>query len=136
MTLGADKILGVTVGSTMPLFLAALAVHVAGALSAVVSGVVAAVSAKGSDRHVWAGRLYYRALTAVFATALALTVMRPAQDWYLALIGAIALAASWLGVRHRRQRRPGDTGHILGMGISFAAMLTAFYVDNGPHLPT
>ncbi len=29
----------------------------------------------------------------------------------------------------------GDTGHILGMGIGYTAMLTAFYVDNGPHLP-
>ena len=135
MTLGADKILGLTVGSTAPLFVAVLAVHVAAALTALVSAVIAAVSAKGGTRHIRAGRLYYRALIAVFVTALALTALRPAEDWYLALIGAAALAAAYLGVRHRRQHRPGDTGHIVGMGASFAAMLTAFYVDNGPHLP-
>ena len=28
-----------------------------------------------------------------------------------------------------------DTGHIIGMGTAYVAMLTAFYVDNGPHLP-
>jgi hypothetical protein len=32
-------------------------------------------------------------------------------------------------------RGPGDTGHIAGMGAGYVAMLTAFYVDNGPHLP-
>src|SRR5436190_2176045 len=29
----------------------------------------------------------------------------------------------------------GVTGHIAGMGIGYTAMITAFYVDNGPHLP-
>jgi hypothetical protein len=27
------------------------------------------------------------------------------------------------------------TAHICGMGLSYVALLTAFYVDNGPHLP-
>ena len=35
----------------------------------------------------------------------------------------------------RKRERPGDTGHIAGMGIAYVAMLTTFYVDNGPHLP-
>jgi hypothetical protein len=39
------------------------------------------------------------------------------------------------GYLHRRRRRPGDATHINGMGLSYVAMLTAFYVDNGPHLP-
>jgi len=25
--------------------------------------------------------------------------------------------------------------HIIGMGVSYTVLLTAFYVDNGPHLP-
>jgi hypothetical protein len=25
--------------------------------------------------------------------------------------------------------------HVLGMGLSYIVLLTAFYVDNGPHLP-
>ena len=31
--------------------------------------------------------------------------------------------------------RPGDSPYIAGLGLSYVAMLTAFYVDNGPHLP-
>jgi uncharacterized membrane protein len=133
--LAADKVLGVTVGSTTSAFLAVLAVHVTAALCAAATGLVAALSAKGGPRHVRLGRLYYRALIVVFVTALGLTALRPREDWYLALIGGIAVAGAGLGVRYRRAGRPGDTGHIVGMGASLAAMLTAFYVDNGPHLP-
>ena len=25
--------------------------------------------------------------------------------------------------------------HVTGMGVSYIVLLTAFYVDNGPHLP-
>jgi hypothetical protein len=135
MALADGKILGVNVGSTAAVFLAVLAVHVAAALIAVISGLIAAVSAKGGDRHIRAGRLYFRALAVVFGTALVLAGMRLRADWHLALIGAVAFAAAVVGVRHRRLRRPGDTGHIVPMSVSYAAMLTAFYVDNGPHLP-
>ena len=79
--------------------------------------------------------MFYRAITVVFATATALAVMRWRQDYYLFIIGAVAFAAATIGYQHRRRRRPGDTGHITGMGIGYVAMLTAFYVDNGPHLP-
>ena len=43
--------------------------------------------------------------------------------------------AATIGYQHRRRHRPGDTGHIAGMGTAYLAMLTAFYVDYGPHLP-
>ena len=43
----------------------------------------------------------------------------------------MAFTAATVGYLHRR----GDTDHIAGMGIAYTAMLTAFYVDNGPHLP-
>jgi hypothetical protein len=128
-------ILGTDVGSTAPLFLAVLAVHVLAALAAVLTGATAALTTKGSNRHVRAGRWYYRALAGVFATALALTAMRPRQDYYLALIGAVAFTTATVGYLHRRRHRPGDAPHIIGMGLSYIAMLTAFYVDNGPHLP-
>ena len=131
----ASRILGDQVGSTAPIFLVFLAVHVLAGLTAVAAGAAAALSRKGSTRHVRAGRLYYRAITAVFATAAALAAMRWRQDYYLLIIGAAAFTAAVAGVRHRRRHRPGDTGHITGMGISYVAMLTAFYVDNGPHLP-
>ncbi|MBO0776696.1 MAG: hypothetical protein J2P34_10300 [Actinobacteria bacterium] len=133
--LTASRILGDQVGSTTPLFLGFLAVHVLAGLTAVVSGAAAALARKGGPRHIRAGRWYYRAITVVFATATALAVMRWRQDYYLFLIGAVAFTAATAGYLHRRWRRPGDTGHIAGMGTGYVAMLTAFFIDNGPHLP-
>ena len=84
--LASGRILGDQVGSTAPVFLAFLAIHVLAGLTAVVTG-------------------------------------------------AVAFTAATIGYLHRRRHRPGDTPHIAGMGIAYIAMLTAFYVDNGPHLP-
>src|SRR5215510_5406369 len=131
----ASQILGTQVGSTAPVFLAFLAIHVAAGLTAVITGAVAALARKGSPRHIRAGRWYYRAITVVFVTATVLAAMRWRQDYYLFIIGAVAFAAATVGYQHRRRHRPGDTGHIVGMGTGYVAMLTAFYVDNGPHLP-
>ena len=131
----AARIFGDQVGSTAPLFLAFLAVHVLAGLTAVVTGAIAALVRKGSPRHIRAGRWYYRAITVVFLTATVLAMLRWRQDYYLFLIGAVAFAAATVGYLHRRRHRPGDTGHIIGMGTAYVAMLTAFYVDNGPHLP-
>src|SRR5690349_19766257 len=130
----AGRILGDQVSSTAPVFLLFLSVHVIAGLTAVIGGAVAALSRKGSSRHIRAGRWFYRAIIVVFATAIALAVMRWRQDYYLVIIGAVAVTAATIGRQYRRRHR-GDTGHILGMGAGYAAMLTAFYVDNGPHLP-
>jgi hypothetical protein len=131
----AARIFGDQVGSTAPVFLAFLAVHVLAGLAAVITGAIAALARKGSPRHIRAGRWYYRAITVVFATATVLAAMRWRQDYYLFIIGTVAFTAATIGYQHRRRHRPGDTGHIAGMGIAYVAMLTAFYVDNGPHLP-
>ena len=131
----AGRILGDQVGSIAPIFLAFLAVHVIAGLTAVITGAAAALARKGSPRHIRAGRWYYRAITTVFATATGLAAMRWARDYYLFILGAVAFTAATIGYLHRRRHRPGDTGHIAGMGIAYTAMLTAFYVDNGPHLP-
>jgi hypothetical protein len=131
----AARILGDQVGSTAPVFLAFLAVHIVAGLTAVITGAIAAVTRKGSPWHVRAGRWFYRAITVLFLTAAALTILRWRQDYHLLMIGAVAFTAATIGYLHRRRHRPGDTGHILGMGIGYVAMLTAFYVDNGPHLP-
>ena len=131
----ASRILGTDVGSTAPVFLAFLAIHVIAGLTAVLTGAVAALARKGSARHIRAGRWFYRAITVVFATATILAAMRWRQDYHLFIIGAVAFTAATIGYQHRRRHRPGDTGHITGMGVGYVAMLTAFYVDNGPHLP-
>jgi hypothetical protein len=131
----ASRIIGDQVGSTAPVFLAFLAVHVLAGLTALVAGAIAALVRKDSPRHIRAGRWYYRAITVLFATATVLAAMRWRQDYYLFLIGAVAFTAATIGYQHRRRHRPGDSGHIIGMGAAYVAMLTAFYVDNGPHLP-
>lgn len=133
--MAASTILGGQVGSAAPAFLAFLAVHVLAGLTAIGTGAVAALSRKGSSRHIRAGRWFYQAITVVFATATGLSIMRWRQDYHLLIIGAVAFTAATTGYLHRRRRRPGDTGHIIGMGTGYVAMLTAFYVDNGPHLP-
>jgi hypothetical protein len=107
-------------------------VHVLAALTAVLTGATAAIAGKGGPHPIRAGRWYFHALTVVFASALALAAMRPCQDYHLALIGVVAFTAATVGYQHRRRRRSGDTPHIAGMGLSYIAMLTAFYVDNGP----
>src|SRR6516164_8200008 len=131
----AARIFGDHVASAAPLFLAFLVVHVLAGLTAVITGAIAALVRKGSPRHIRAGRWYYRAITAVFVTATVLAAMRWRQDYYLFIIGAVSFTAATTGYLHRRRHRPGDTGHIAGMGIGYTAMVTAFYVDNGPHLP-
>jgi hypothetical protein len=131
----AARILGVEVGSSAPLFVAVLAVHVPAGLVAVVTGAGAAVSRRGGARHVRFGRWYYRAVVVVFATATVLAVLRWRQDWHLFALGAVAFVAGTAGVLARHRHWPGDTAHLLAMAGSYLAMLTAFYVDNGPHLP-
>jgi hypothetical protein len=133
--LTAARIFGDQVGSTAPLFLAFLGVHVLAGITAVITGATAALARKGSPGHIRSGRWYYRAISVVFATATILAVMRWRQDYYLFIIGVVAFTAATIGYQHRRRHRPGDTGHIAGMGTAYVAMLTAFYVDNGPHLP-
>jgi hypothetical protein len=109
----ASRILGDQVGSTAPAFLAFLALHVIAGLTAVLTGAIAALARKGSPRHIRAGRWFYRAITVLFATAGVLSAMRWRQDYYLFIIGAVAFTAATIGYQHR----PGDTGHIAGMGI-------------------
>jgi hypothetical protein len=133
--LTASSILGTEVGSTAPVFLAFLAIHVLSAITSVASGAIAAIARKGSSQHIHAGHWYYRAITVVFTTATILAALRWRQDYDLFILGAAAFTAATIGYQHRRRHRAGDTGHIAGMGTAYVLMLTAFYVDNGPHLP-
>jgi hypothetical protein len=135
MIAGGLDILGLKVPETNPVFLAALSIHVLAALLCVVAGAVAALNPKGSHRHIRSGRLYYWSLATVFATASTLAAMRWAEDYPLFIIGSIAITAASAGYLHRRRRWPGDAVHISGMGASYIALLTAFYVDNGKNLP-
>jgi hypothetical protein len=128
-------ILGLQLPKMGPAFYLILAVHVPAGLAAVVFGAIAALSRKGSRRHVRAGLLYFRALLVVVLTAAILAAMRWREDFHLLLIGLVSLIAACRGHLSRQRHRPGHGPHIRGMGLSYVAMLTAFYVDNGAQLP-
>jgi hypothetical protein len=129
-------IAGIPLPSSAPWFLAVIALHVGAGIVAAVGGVVAMLSPKTAGRHPRAGRTYYRALVIVCLTMGVIVVVRWPVDNGLGLLGAIALGAAGFGRRARRRARPGwRCVHIPCMGVSYVALLTAFYVDNGPHLP-
>ncbi len=72
----------------------------------------------------------------VFATATVMAVIRWREDWHLFVIGAVAFGLAMFGWRARvRQAQGWFRWHASGMGGSFIALLTGFYVDNGPQLP-
>jgi hypothetical protein len=76
----------------------------------------------------------------VFASAAWLGALRWPQDAYLLVLGNLSFASATLGrparPRLRRLRRRRWIGvHLNGMSASYILLLTAFYVDNGKHLP-
>jgi hypothetical protein len=127
---------GFEIPSDSPVFLAILALHIPIALLAVATGLVAMLKSKRRGGHTRFGSIYFWSLGALFCTSVALASMRWSEDYHLFILGAIAFTAAVIGRAARRQRwrTPIDL-HIVGMGLSYVVMLTAFYVDNGKNLP-
>ena len=137
MTDGVTTIAGIEIPSTSPAFLIIVGLHILLGLTCVVTGLVAMMSRKGRGRHSRFGTIYYWCLSAVFASATALSVMRWAENYHLFILGALSFAAAFLGRAAARRPRPRQRFdlHLTGMGLSYVFMLTAFYVDNGKSLP-
>ncbi|MFI7702015.1 hypothetical protein [Nonomuraea sp. NPDC049480] len=125
-------VLGIPVPDAGLLFFAALAVHVTAGLTCVGCGAVAALARKGRARHLRFGRIYLWGLVVVWVSMAVLSVIRWRENAHLFAVGTLALAVALVGYTLRR-RRP--YLHIAGMGASYIALLTGFYLDNGPHLP-
>src|SRR4029453_14358042 len=89
-------------GSTA--FYLLLAIHIAAALTCVVTGALPALSPKRPGRHPRLGTLYHRSLTVVVASAAWLAAPHWPQDAYLLVLGTLALAAATLGRTARRRR--------------------------------
>jgi hypothetical protein len=118
------------------LFVALLLVHVPAGLTCVVTGAGAAISPKRRHRHPRFGTAYFWVLSVVFASATGLAIIRWTEDRDLFALGTISFALATIGYLARRIRWRGwKSFHILGMGASYAVLITAFYVDNGPKLP-
>jgi hypothetical protein len=117
-------------------FTAFLIGHILAGLTCVVTGVIAMRSQKRRGPHPRFGTVYYWSLAVVFVTATGMALMRWSQDYHLAIIGSVTFGCASVGYAARKIRWNGwITAHIWGMGLSYAALLTGFYVDNGPNLP-
>ena len=117
-------------------FTRALTCHIAAGLTCVVTGVLAMTAGKRPGRHTVAGTIYFWSLAVVFTSATVMALLRLGEDWHLLLIAVVAFAAGSVGYLARRRRwRDWLRLHLLGMSGSYIALLTGFYVDNGPNLP-
>jgi len=133
--LGVD-IVGLPITHAGPIFAMALAGHIVSGLAAVTAGALAAIARKQAGRHPRAGHVYLWALGGVFATATLMAIIRWPVDAHLFAIAVTAFGLGWYGYRARRRRRPNwPPHHAVAMGGSYIALLTGFYVDNGPLLP-
>ena len=113
-----------------------LVFHVFSGLTCVVTGAIAMLSKKRRGRHPLFGEIYYWALFVVFVSMSGLAGLRWEHDAHLFALGALSFGIATIGHAARRIRWEGWTSiHVLGMSMSYVVMLTAFYVDNGPHLP-
>ena len=135
MTLNSE-ILGLPIPDAGPVFATALVIHILSGLTAVIAGALAATARKRPGRHPRTGRVYLWALGGVFTTATIMAIIRWHQDAHLLAIAVIAFGLGLYGYRARRRHRHGwPPHHAIGMGGSYIALLTGFYVDNGPFLP-
>ena len=129
-------VLGIPIPSSSPVFLGFVGIHVAAGIVCVIAGAVAMLSPKRPGRHPVAGSVYYWSLVIVFVTMTALSIMRWPADLQLLLLGILSLSAAVVGREARRRLKPSwPPVHVTGMSVSYVALLTAFYVDNGPNLP-
>ena len=133
---GVIEINGLLIPDAGAVFLASLAVHVVAGVVCVVSGAVAAFARKRPGRHPMAGTTYVCGLAVLVITAAVLAIVRWPHDLYLLLIACATAtfgAAGWW----MRRRRPAGwmRWHAMAMAASYVALLTGFYVDNGPQLP-
>jgi uncharacterized membrane protein len=126
-------VLGISIPSTDPVFLAMVGIHVLFGIAAVITGALAMLSKKGRGRHSNLGRTYFWCLFGVFATMSALSLMRWSENYHLFILGALSFASAYFG--RTAARRHWLRLHLSGMGASYILMLTAFYVDNGKNLP-
>lgn len=130
------EIFGLPIPDAGPIFATALVIHILCGLTAVIAGALAATAPKQPGRHPLAGRVYLWALGGIFATATIMAAIRWHEDAHLFAIAVIAFSLGLYGYRARRRHRPGwAPHHAIGMGGSYIALLTGFYVDNGPFLP-
>ena len=127
---------GVPVPSDNPLFLTIVGIHIMLGIVCVLSGAVAMLTRKGSRTHTTSGKIYYWGLVLVFITVVPLSIMRWPHNNHLFVLGAFSMLSAFVGRRVARDKtNTRFRVHTILMGLSYVLLLTAFYVDNGKHLP-
>jgi len=128
-------VLGIPIPSSSPLFLSIVAIHVVAGLTCTVAGIVAMLTPKRAGRHPSAGTVYYWSLVVVFLTMATLSLLRWPANTHLFALGIFSFGAGVVGRVARRRLPDWLRLHVTAMSVSYILLLTAFYVDNGPHLP-
>ena len=129
-------VFGIPIPSSSPVFLSIVAVHVIAGLGCTLSGIVAMLAPKRRGRHPTAGTIYHWSLVVVFLSMAALSILRWPANNHLLVLGILSFGAAVVGRMAKRRLSPGCLRvHVTGMAASYILLLTAFYVDNGPHLP-
>jgi hypothetical protein len=129
-------VLGIPIPSSSPVFLSIVAIHVVAGLVCTFAGIVAMLAPKRVGPHPIGGTVYYWSLVVVFLTMTALSILRWPHNTHLFILGIGSFGAGVIGrMARRRLWRRWLPVHITGMALSYILLLTAFYVDNGPHLP-
>ena len=127
---------GIPIPSDSPVFLAGVGIHVLFGLACTIAGIAAMLVVKGRGRHSDFGTIYYWCLSAVFVTAIGLSIVRWSEDYHLAILAALSFGSAHFARRAIRHRwRNWAVLHLWGMGASYILLMTAFYVDNGKNLP-
>jgi hypothetical protein len=129
-------VFGIPIPSSSPVFLSIVAVHVAAGIVCTFAGITAMLAQKRPGKHPVAGTVYYWSLAVVFVTMAALSILRWPANSHLFILGILSFGAGATGREARRRLWRGWLPvHVTGMAVSYILLLTAFYVDNGPHLP-
>lgn len=108
-------------------FFRILDVHALAGLVCVVTGIVSTVSGKRAGLHPRCGTIYHWGLAVLVISGGFLAAAHWTDDRVLLVLGLISFGASSLGRTARRLHWPAWVRtHIISMGCSFIAMLTAF----------
>lgn len=131
-----DVLSGVVGERVSAAFALLLVFHILAGLTCVVTGLVAITASKRRGRHPRFGTIYYWSLAVVFGSATGLAGIRWDHDAHLFVLGTVAFGFASVAYAARKIRWTGWIRfHIAGMSLSYIVLMTAFYVDNGPHLP-
>jgi hypothetical protein len=96
----------------------------------------AAAYARREHRRARFGDVYYWSLCWLCASAVLLGSRHWARDRSVILLGALSFGSGSIGrLAHRRRWRSWISTHVGGMGISYIAMLTALFAEDGENLP-